>query len=130
MRGTELFNQKPHKGIEYLQENNFLNAQLDPAEVADFLHLQNSNLDKKMIGDYISKKINVDSKILEHFVAALDFTDVRVDIALRKFLETFWLPGEAPLVYVLMEHFGQHWTVSTFYRLPASSCRMFIYIMK
>lgn len=111
MRGTELFNQTPEKGIQYLQEHTYLNAQLDPAEVASFLR-ENSSLDKKMIGDYISKKKNVESKILENFVNSFDFTDMRIDTALRKYLETFRLPGEAPLIFLVMEHFADHWHVS------------------
>lgn len=112
MRGTELFNQTPEKGIQYLQEHNYLSAQLDPAEVASFLR-ENSSLDKKMIGDYISKKKNVESKILENFVNSFDFTDMRIDMALRKYLETFRLPGEAPLIFLVMEHFADHWHVSS-----------------
>lgn len=110
MRGTELFNQVPEKGIQYLQENNYLNSHLDPAEVAHFLR-ENSSLDKKMIGDYISKKKNVDSRILENFVHSFNFTGMRIDMALRQYLETFRLPGEAPLIFLVMEHFADHWHV-------------------
>lgn len=112
MRGTELFNQIPEKGIQYLQENNYLNSQLDPAEVAHFLR-ENSSLDKKMIGDYISKKKNVDSRILENFVHSFNFAGMRIDMALRQYLETFRLPGEAPLIFLVMEHFADHWHVRT-----------------
>lgn len=111
MQGTELFNQRPDKGIQFLQENNYLNPQLDPEEVAHFLRT-NSSLDKKMIGEYISKKKNVESKILENFVKSFNFADIRIDKALRQYLETFRLPGEAPLIFLVMEHFADHWHVS------------------
>ncbi len=107
-QGTELFNQRPEKGIQFLQENGFLNPQLDPLEIAHFLR-ENPGLDKKMIGEYISKKKNVESKILEVFVKSFDFTNVRIDKALRLYLETFRLPGEAPLIFLVMEHFAEHW---------------------
>uniref|UniRef100_A0A1B0CTH7 Putative golgi-specific brefeldin a-resistance guanine nucleotide exchange factor 1-like isoform x2 n=1 Tax=Lutzomyia longipalpis TaxID=7200 RepID=A0A1B0CTH7_LUTLO len=82
-QGTELFNSRPEKGIQYLQENGLLNPVLDPREVAHFLR-ENSGLDKKMIGEYIN-------------------------LALRLYLETFRLPGEAPLIFLVMEHFASHW---------------------
>lgn len=110
-QGTELFNQRPDKGIQYLQENGILNATLDPKEVAMFLR-ENPGLDKKMIGEYISKKKNVDSKILMNFVDSFDFHGLRVDQALRLYLETFRLPGEAPLIFLVLEHFADHWHVS------------------
>ncbi|XP_075169478.1 sec7 domain-containing protein garz [Haematobia irritans] len=107
-QGTELFNQRPDKGIQFLQENGILNSQLDPMEVAMFLR-ENPGLDKKMIGEYISKKKNVDSKILMNFVESFDFVGLRVDQALRLYLETFRLPGEAPLIFLVLEHFAEHW---------------------
>ncbi|XP_017837578.1 Golgi-specific brefeldin A-resistance guanine nucleotide exchange factor 1 isoform X2 [Drosophila busckii] len=107
-KGTEWFNQRPDKGILYLQEHGILNAQLDPMQVALFLR-ENPGLDKKMIGEYISKKKNVDSKILINFVDSFDFTGLRVDQALRLYLETFRLPGEAPLIFLVLEHFSEHW---------------------
>uniref|UniRef100_A0A1L8DVZ9 Putative guanine nucleotide exchange factor n=1 Tax=Nyssomyia neivai TaxID=330878 RepID=A0A1L8DVZ9_9DIPT len=107
-QGTELFNSRPEKGIQYLQENGLLNPILDPREVAHYLR-ENSGLDKKMIGEYISKKKNVESKILETYVKSFDFTNMRIDLALRLYLETFRLPGEAPLIFLVMEHFAAHW---------------------
>ncbi|XP_055916324.1 Golgi-specific brefeldin A-resistance guanine nucleotide exchange factor 1 [Eupeodes corollae] len=107
-QGTELFNQRPEKGIQFLQENGILNIVLDPKEVVLFLR-ENPGLDKKMIGEYISKKKNVESKILENFVESFDFTGLRVDQALRLYLETFRLPGEAPLIFLVLEHFADHW---------------------
>lgn len=110
-QGTEVFNQRPDKGIQFLQENGLLNTQLDPVEVVKFLR-ENSGLDKAMIGDYISKKKNVESRILETFVKSFDFTNTEIDVALRQYLETFRLPGEAPLIFLVMEHFADHWHVS------------------
>uniref|UniRef100_A0A1Q3FES7 Putative golgi-specific brefeldin a-resistance guanine nucleotide exchange factor 1 n=2 Tax=Culex tarsalis TaxID=7177 RepID=A0A1Q3FES7_CULTA len=107
-QGSDLFNQRPEKGIQFLQENGILNPVLDPLEIAHFLR-ENSGLDKKMIGEYISKKKNVESKILEVFVKSFDFAGLTIDQALRLYLETFRLPGEAPLIFLVMEHFADHW---------------------
>ena len=63
--GTEYFNNKPSKGIAYLQEQGLLADPLDPGEVINFIK-ENPKLDKKMLGEFITKRGN--AKILEAFV--------------------------------------------------------------
>ncbi|XP_044272751.1 Golgi-specific brefeldin A-resistance guanine nucleotide exchange factor 1 [Tribolium madens] len=104
--GTEHFNHKPKKGIQFLQEHGVLKNELDPHEIALFLK-ENSGLDKKMIGEYLGNRSNV--TILDAFLKTFDFTNTRIDEALRHYLETFRLPGEAPIISHLMEHFAEHW---------------------
>lgn len=106
-----MFNIEPKKGIQFLQENGYLKPELDAAELAHFLR-ENSSLDKKMIGEYITKKKNLESKILENFLKTFNFANLRIDLALRQYLETFRLPGEAPLISLVMEHFADYWHVS------------------
>merc|ERR1719228_3286998 len=60
-----------------------------------------------MIGEYISNKKNLD--VFKAFVKSFDFTGLRIDEALRAFLSTFRLPGEAPVISMIMEIFGEHW---------------------
>ena len=107
--GSEHFNTKASKGIEFLQSQGLLSEPLDPTEVAHFLR-ENPLLDKRAIGDYVSAKKN--SQILRAFVKSFDFSKTRVDEALRMFLETFRLPGEAPLISFIMEEFSEHWSQS------------------
>merc|ERR1719334_397681 len=104
--GTDQFNIKPKNGIEYLQEARILSRPTDPYEVAHWLR-ENPHLDKAMIGEYISNKKNLD--IFKAFVKSFDFTGLRIDEALRDFLSTFRLPGEAPVISMIMEIFGEHW---------------------
>ncbi|CAG0893774.1 unnamed protein product [Cyprideis torosa] len=104
--GTEHFNLKPSKGLEFLRENGLLSSPPTPLEVVDFLK-GNPRLDKKMIGEYLSKREN--AVILEAFASSFEFSGVRIDEALRLYLETFRLPGEAPLISLLMESFADHW---------------------
>lgn len=106
--GTEHFNHKPKKGIQFLQEHGVLKPELDSHEIALFLK-ENTGLDKKMIGEYLGNRSNV--AILDAFLKTFDFTDMRIDEALRNYLETFRLPGEAPIISHLMEHFAEHWHV-------------------
>ncbi|KAK5641442.1 hypothetical protein RI129_009989 [Pyrocoelia pectoralis] len=104
--GTDYFNHKPKKGIQFLQEHGILKSELNPQEIVTFLR-ENPGLEKKMIGEYISNRNNL--QVLEAFVNMFDFTDLRIDEALRLYLETFRLPGEAPLISLLLEHFAEHW---------------------
>jgi golgi-specific brefeldin A-resistance guanine nucleotide exchange factor 1 len=110
-QGTELFNQRSEKGIQFLQENGVLNSNFDTMEIGLFLR-ESPGLDKKMIGEYISKKKNVEKGILDAFVKSFDFTSLRIDKALRLYLETFRLPGEAPLIFLVMEQFASHFIES------------------
>ncbi|XP_077786805.1 Golgi-specific brefeldin A-resistance guanine nucleotide exchange factor 1 isoform X2 [Podarcis muralis] len=104
--GSELFNQKPKKGIQFLQEKNLLATPMDNNEVAKWLR-ENPRLDKKMIGEFVSDRKNVD--LLESFVGTFGFQGLRLDEALRLYLEAFRLPGEAPVIHRLLEVFTEHW---------------------
>ncbi|KAK3910453.1 Golgi-specific brefeldin A-resistance guanine nucleotide exchange factor 1 [Frankliniella fusca] len=104
--GTEQFNSKAKKGIQYLQEHHLLATPLDTSEVVHFLR-ENPRLDKKMIGEYISNRENL--AVLDSFVKSFDFAETRIDDALRQYLEVFRLPGESPLISLLLEHFADHW---------------------
>ncbi|CAG7832914.1 unnamed protein product [Allacma fusca] len=107
--GSEHFNTQASKGIEFLQTQGLLSSPLDPHEVAHFLR-ENPLLDKRAIGDYIASKKY--PEIRGAFVTSFDFSKTRVDEALRVFLETFRLPGEAPLISNIMEEFAAHWGIS------------------
>ncbi|ESO85819.1 hypothetical protein LOTGIDRAFT_130403 [Lottia gigantea] len=107
--GTEQFNIKPAKGIAFLQEQGLLKTPLDVQEVVTFLR-ENPRLDKKMIGEYIANRKH--AAILLAYVKSFNFEDQRVDESLRQYLEAFRLPGEAPVISYLLEHFAEHWTIS------------------
>ncbi|KAM5140270.1 Golgi-specific brefeldin A-resistance guanine nucleotide exchange factor 1 isoform 2-T2 [Callospermophilus lateralis] len=104
--GTEQFNQKPKKGIQFLQEKGLLTIPIDNTEVAQWLR-ENPRLDKKMIGEFVSDRKNID--LLESFVSTFSFQGLRLDEALRLYLEAFRLPGEAPVIHRLLEAFTEHW---------------------
>ena len=63
--GSEQFNTKAKKGLEFLQEHGFLSKPIHPEELATHLR-ENIRLDKKAIGDYIGDRKN--TKVLEAFV--------------------------------------------------------------
>ncbi|KZC11781.1 Golgi-specific brefeldin A-resistance guanine nucleotide exchange factor 1 [Dufourea novaeangliae] len=107
--GTDKFNENPREGIAKLTEHGLLGGSPgnpDPEKVAKFLK-ENPGLDKKAIGEYISKKEN--KNVLNCFVHNFDLRNTRIDQALRLYLESFRLPGEAPLISLLLEKFAEHW---------------------
>ncbi|XP_068423605.1 Golgi-specific brefeldin A-resistance guanine nucleotide exchange factor 1 isoform X3 [Clinocottus analis] len=104
--GTEQFNQKPKKGIQFLQEKGLLSSPLDNNQVAQWLR-ENPRLDKKMIGEYVSDRKNME--LLDSFVNTFGFQGLRIDEALRLYLEAFRLPGEAPVIQRLLETFTDNW---------------------
>ncbi|XP_030628428.1 Golgi-specific brefeldin A-resistance guanine nucleotide exchange factor 1 isoform X1 [Chanos chanos] len=104
--GTEQFNQKSKKGIQFLQEKGLLSSPMDNNEVAQWLR-ENPRLDKKMIGEFISDRKNME--LLDSFVNTFTFQGLRIDEALRLYLEAFRLPGEAPVIQRLLETFTDNW---------------------
>ena len=103
---TAQFNTKPAKGVAYMQEMKQFQTPMDPVEVGNFMR-ENPHLDKKQIGEYVSNRKNIE--VLEAFVTSFQFAGLRVDESLRVFLESFRLPGEAPLITLILEKFADHW---------------------
>lgn len=53
---------------------------------------------------------------------------MRIDEALRLYLSEFRLPGEAPLISSLLEHFAAHWRVKiSFFFLKKSNEFLFLF---
>lgn len=101
-QGIELFNKHPDRGIQFLQEHNILQSPIDPNEIVLFLR-EHPQLDKKVIGEFISKKKNVELKILKAYVESFNFTNMPIETSLRSYLAAFRLPGEAPLIFLVLE---------------------------
>lgn len=72
-------------------------------------------------GEYICKRSSRgesaehcgDTSVLGAFADSFEFGGLRIEQALRLYLETFRLPGEAPLIFLVMEKFAERWHVST-----------------
>ncbi|XP_046979108.1 cytohesin-1 isoform X1 [Nymphalis io] len=104
--GRKKFNMDPKKGIEYLYENGLL--QRTPEDVAQFLH-KGEGLSKTAIGDYLGERSDFNEAVLRAFVELHDFTDLILVQALRQFLWSFRLPGEAQKIDRMMESFAQRY---------------------
>jgi brefeldin A-resistance guanine nucleotide exchange factor 1 len=79
LTGAARFNSKPKTGLTFLEENGLIYADLSPdvskaRSLATFLK-GCTRLDKRLLGDYISKPDNIE--ILKAFIGLFDFKDVR-----------------------------------------------------
>ncbi|XP_052869701.1 cytohesin-1 isoform X3 [Anopheles cruzii] len=104
--GRKKFNMDPKKGIEFLYENQLLKT--DAQDVAQFLY-KGEGLNKTAIGDYLGEKNDFNEQVLKAFVELHDFTNLILVQALRQFLWSFRLPGEAQKIDRMMECFAQRY---------------------
>ena len=95
IRGATKFNESPKGGIAFLAAQGIISDPNDPHAVTSFLK-GTTRIDKKVLGDFISKKSN--DAILDSFMDLFDFRGLRVDEALRQLLNSFRLPGESQLI--------------------------------
>ncbi|XP_038606683.1 brefeldin A-inhibited guanine nucleotide-exchange protein 2 [Tachyglossus aculeatus] len=101
--GIELFNKKPKRGIQYLQEQGMLGTPIE--DIAQFLH-QEERLDSTQVGDFLGESSRLNKEVMYAYVDQLDFCGKDFVSALRIFLEGFRLPGEAQKIDRLMEKFA------------------------
>ncbi|XP_043545176.1 brefeldin A-inhibited guanine nucleotide-exchange protein 1 isoform X2 [Chiloscyllium plagiosum] len=102
-QGIELFNKKPKRGLQYLQEQGMLGT--TPDDIAQFLH-QEERLDTTQVGEYVGDNDKFNKEVMYAYVDQLDFSSKDFVSALRMFLEGFRLPGEAQKIDRLMEKFA------------------------
>lgn len=104
IRGATKFNESPKGGIAFLAAQGIISDPNDPTSVTSFLK-GTTRIDKKVLGDFISKKAN--DAILDAFMDLFDFSALRVDEALRQLLNTFRLPGESQLIERIVTVFSE-----------------------
>lgn len=108
--GANKFNEKPKDGLAYLEAQGIIEDIRDPVSVARFLK-GTSRVSKKVLGDFLAKRGN--EPILRAFLDCFNFADKRVDEALRTLLESFRLPGEAPLIERVVDLFAETYFTKT-----------------
>uniref|UniRef100_A0A6Q2ZAE8 SEC7 domain-containing protein n=1 Tax=Esox lucius TaxID=8010 RepID=A0A6Q2ZAE8_ESOLU len=101
--GIELFNKKPKRGVQYLQDQGMLGTTAE--DIAQFLH-QEERLDTTQVGEYLGENVRFNKEVMYSYVDQLDFCGRDFVSALRAFLEGFRLPGEAQKIDRLMEKFA------------------------
>ncbi|CAB1458969.1 unnamed protein product [Pleuronectes platessa] len=104
--GRKKFNMDPKKGIQFLIENDLLKN--TSGDIAQFLY-KGEGLNKTAIGDYLGERDDFNIEVLHAFVELHEFTDLNLVQALRQFLWSFRLPGEAQKIDRMMEAFAQRY---------------------
>ncbi|CAM1511030.1 Fc.00g085430.m01.CDS01 [Cosmosporella sp. VM-42] len=103
------FNFKPKKGLKLLLRDGFI-ASETPEDIATFL-LKEDRLDKAQIGEFLGEGDQKNIDIMHAFVDAMDFTKKRFVDALRQFLQSFRLPGEAQKIDRFMLKFAERYVM-------------------
>ncbi|KAK9841755.1 hypothetical protein WJX81_000904 [Elliptochloris bilobata] len=100
------FNRDYKKGFQFLQALGLLAEELDAAAVARFLRFC-PGLSKSIIGELLGENEDFFLEVLDAFTATFDFAGLSFDMAIRVYLESFRLPGEAQKINRIMESFGK-----------------------
>jgi brefeldin A-inhibited guanine nucleotide-exchange protein len=101
------FNFKPKRGIKSLIKEGFIKSE-SPEDIARFM-LDNEQINKRSLGEYLGEgdKDNIDT--MHALVDLLDFKQTRFVDALRRFLQSFRLPGEAQKIDRFMLKFAERY---------------------
>jgi len=101
------FNYKPKRGLKTLIKDGFI-ASDSPEDIARFL-LDNEALDKAALGEFLGEGNPENIAIMHAFVDLMDFNKTRFTDALRRFLQSFRLPGEAQKIDRFMLKFAERY---------------------
>lgn len=104
--GVYQFNRNVRKGMQWLFENNVVDE--NPADVAQFLRKERS-LNRRRIGEYLGGADTFHLDVLTEYVACFDFTGLPFDKALRNFLGSFHVPGEAQKIERILQAFSEQY---------------------
>ncbi|KAF2204089.1 hypothetical protein GQ43DRAFT_388688 [Delitschia confertaspora ATCC 74209] len=101
------FNFKPKRGLKVLLKDGFIPSEA-PQDIARFL-LDNDQIDKQALGEFLGEGDPENIAIMHAFVDLMDFTKTRFVDALRRFLQSFRLPGEAQKIDRFMLKFAERY---------------------
>jgi brefeldin A-inhibited guanine nucleotide-exchange protein len=101
------FNFKPKRGLKLLLADKIIPSS-SPEDIAQFL-LSEDRLDKAQIGEFLGEGDEEHIAIMHAFVDCMDFTKRRFVDALRQFLQSFRLPGEAQKIDRYMLKFANRY---------------------
>ena len=101
------FNFKPKRGVKALIAEGFIQSDT-PLDIARFL-LSNDRLDKAMLGEYLGEGEEQNIAIMHEFGDKMEFNKRRFVDALRQFLQSFRLPGEAQKIDRFMLKFAERY---------------------
>lgn len=101
------FNFKPKRGIKALLSDGFIKENT-PHDIAEFL-LNCKTINKTALGEFLGEGDAENVATMHAFVDLMDFTKTRFVDALRRFLQSFRLPGEAQKIDRFMLKFAERY---------------------
>ena len=101
------FNFKPKRGIKALLSEGLIRSD-SPEDIARFL-ISNDRLDKAALGEYLGEGDETNVAVMHAFVDCMEFRQRRFVDALRQFLQSFRLPGEAQKIDRFMLKFAERY---------------------
>eukprot|EP00033_Pygsuia_biforma_P001798 GCRY01002010.1.p1 GENE.GCRY01002010.1~~GCRY01002010.1.p1 ORF type:complete len:439 (+),score=97.56 GCRY01002010.1:222-1538(+) len=107
-RGIDKFNSHWKKGVEFMYREGFIAR--TTADTARFFKYEDG-LSKKVVGEYLGERKEFNVEVLENFVKLFDFAELSFDEALRRFLASFVLPGEAQKIDRMMQCFATQYVL-------------------
>lgn len=102
---TDTFNANAKKGVSLMIEKGLV-EEGNHQSLAKFLK-HSGRLNKAVLGEYLAKPSN--QEIRECFIESFDFSNKRIDEALREFLCSFRLPGEGQQISRIFEKFAEQY---------------------
>ncbi|KAL5455163.1 hypothetical protein PMIN06_004590 [Paraphaeosphaeria minitans] len=106
-RAVREFNYKPKRGLKTLIKDGFI-ASDSPDDIARFFH-ETDLLEMGPLGEFLGEGEPENIAIMHAFVDQMDFTKTRFTDALRRFLQSFRLPGEAQKIDRFMLKFAERY---------------------
>jgi len=101
------FNFKPKRGLKTLIKDGLIPSD-SPEDIARFFH-ETDILDKVPLGEFLGEGDPENIAIMHAFVDQMDFNKTRFVDALRRFLQSFRLPGEAQKIDRFMLKFAERY---------------------
>ncbi|KAJ3273363.1 guanine nucleotide exchange protein for ADP-robosylation factor [Terramyces sp. JEL0728] len=105
IEGIKKFNVKPKKGVQFLLDNNCIRSRT-PRHIALFL-ASAEGINKTQLGDFLGEGEEENIAIMHAFVEQFEFIGMAFVEALRQFLQSFRLPGEAQKIDRFMLKFAE-----------------------
>lgn len=123
-KASETFNKDPTESLKVLQgilskfffsithyfykETGLFDSQ-KPSDVAAFFK-QAFGINKTILGEFLGKNKEFNIEVLDAYVKSFDFKkDLTFVHSLRRFLESFRIPGEAQVIARILELFAKHY---------------------
>ena len=116
----KLFALKPKKGMEVLIKQGMI-TDTTPEGIAKWFH-ETQGLSLSAMGDYMGEDDPVCIAVMHAYTDLMSFHGLSIDMALRKFMTGFRLPGEGQKIDRFMEKFAakvilQKWKIEKFLKV-------------